>query len=133
MPHCETCHSDYGEETEAEAVADAAHEEAHGMVEVSDREVEIARINAKRDVDLAKIGRGIAESEVVQEAEIATAEAEAVVETLAPEPAEQPVVVVDAPAESPEGDEPAGELPPAESDSEPSEAKPKPYVNPWFK
>jgi hypothetical protein len=65
-------------------------------------EVEIARINAKRDVDLAKLSRGLVENEVLIEAAIESAhaegEADGLREAIAPpelEPAEdaEPIVI----------------------------------------
>jgi hypothetical protein len=133
-PHCGNP-QETPEENVAEGLAEAAHEEGKAEVEVSDREVEIARINAKRDIDLAKIQRGIIENEAIQEAEVATAEAEAVTDALAPEPSETPVVVAD-PGPPPEEDTAA--LPPAEESSEPSSDEPGSkskstgYGNPLF-
>lgn len=126
--YCQHCGNQIAEETEAvEAEAEVALAEARGIENVADREVEIARINAKRDVDLAKIQRGIVESETVQEAEVATAEAAAVVDVLTPEPEPEPepVVVVDA--------EPQAE---AVADDEPPEVEAAPVAqksgNPWW-
>ena len=107
--YCQHCGNEIAEEVEAvEAEAGAARAEARGIADVADREVEIAKINAKRDVDLAKIGRGLAEVEAVQEAEVATAEAEAVVEVLTPEPEPEPEPVVIVEAEAEAEAEPAG-------------------------
>jgi hypothetical protein len=114
--------------------------EAAAEVETADivsGDVEIARIQADRDIALAKIGARVEEhvSDVDQVAELAAAEATAEVlqEVLTPEPApETPVIVMDAPADDATDEEVDGELPPAEADSEPSEAKPKAYQNPWF-
>jgi hypothetical protein len=85
---------------------------------IATAEVEIARINANRDITLAKIARGIAESEAVQEAAIATAEADAVKDALAPPPPPEadPVVVVS------DSQDDGGEIePPPEADDAPSE------------
>lgn len=117
MPHCEKCHQDYGEDlAPAEAI------EPESVEEITSAEVEIARINAKRDVDLAKINAGVAEhvAEVDQAAELAHAEGEAegLREALEPEqPSETPpVVVMDDPSPEPETEAPA----PPEESSEPS-------------
>jgi hypothetical protein len=94
-----------------------------------DREVEIARINAKRDVEVARVTAGMVkdEAETAAEAEVAvaTVEAEAGVEAaeavadvledvVSPEPAETPPVVVEAPAApaGPAEPEPAEEVEP---------------------
>jgi peptidyl-tRNA hydrolase len=114
--------------------------EAAAEVETADivsGDVEIARIQAERDVTLARIAAKVEEhvSDVDQAAELAAAEAtaDALQDVLSPEPApDAPTIVVEAPDETPADDEIDGELPPAEADSEPSESKPKPYQNPWF-
>ncbi len=128
--YCQHCGNAIAEveAEEVEAEAAAARAEASAITNVADREVEIARINAKRDIDLAKIQRGIIESEVVQEAQLATAEADAVVETLAPEPEPEPepVVVVNA---DPDADSaPADDEPPDISDA----PAPQKASNPWW-
>jgi hypothetical protein len=80
--------------------------------EITSAEVEIARINADKEIRLAKIQAGMIESEAIVEAAVEAAHAEGEAaglrEATAPEPVPEPepVVVVDAPAE-PEADIPA--------------------------
>jgi hypothetical protein len=128
--HCPTCHQDYGEDAPPVETI-----EPESVEEVTSAEVEIARINAKRDVDLAKINAGVAEhvSEVDQAAELAHAEGEAdgLREALEPEPA--PEIHVDAPEPEPIPEEVPDAAPPPAESSEPSEHKHSGYgSSAWF-
>jgi hypothetical protein len=113
----------HGAETAIEAESETKVEE------ITDAAVEIARIEANRDISLAKINRGL-EEKIAEEsaaAELVEAETKAevletVVETLAPDPepvpAPAPVTVVN-------DNEPAPELapPPAEEKPEHHETR----------
>lgn len=125
--YCPMCGEHHAGETPAEAEAAAVIETA---AEITSAEVEIARINAKRDVDLARISAGMADAE--RDQELAHAEGvidgmRDVVETVAPEPEPAPepdpeVVVVNAPEA--DADANAEDAPP-EHGSAPPEAEPK--------
>lgn len=125
--YCPTCGVDHhAEPPPAETAADE-------LAEVTAAEVRIAEINAQRDVQLAKIGAGIAESETV--ADLAHAEGVAegqadVIETLAPEPEPEPepVVIVDPGA----GAEPEPEAEGGPPEAEPVSASPPRAANPWW-
>ena len=125
MTFCTACGSPIAEiEPEADVtVVEAPDTEVPAMADV-----EIARIQAERDIKLAKIAKGVAADEAVQEAEVATATADAVVDVLTPPPAPEPtpVEVVD-PDPGPEG-EPEDAIPDAGTPPEPQRAG-----NPWFK
>jgi hypothetical protein len=130
MSYCPECGT-LLQAAEAEAVAEVVE-----TAEVVSADVEIARINADRDVTLAKIGARVEEhvSDVDQAAELAAAEAtaealEEIVSPPEPEPSETPVVVVES---EPTEEAPDSPVPAAEEISEPSESKPAGYVNPWF-
>lgn len=96
MPYCPDC----GEMLHAcevetpDAVAEAARAETRVAKTYTDAEVEVARIQAERDVAVAKVQAGILKDEIVTEAIAATAEAEGVVEAVAPEPEEEPAPVI---------------------------------------
>lgn len=112
--------------------------------EVTTAEVEIARINKERDIELAKLSKAeqvvrtegyVAETEIQAEAQVEEAVVRAEVvgevldEILAPEPEPEPVVVVD----DQSGGAPADEMPAGE----PPEAISTPPVssgssNPWW-
>jgi hypothetical protein len=93
MAHCPSCHQDYdapGEAAEAEAVE-----------QISSDEVEIARIQAERDVTLARIQSKTEEhvAEVVVEADLAHAEGKAegletAIAPPVPEAEPEPVAVI---------------------------------------
>ena|ERR1700733_6890842 len=115
--HCPTCHTDYGEEPEPQVTIEAEHTEKP--------DVEIARIQADRDIKLAKISAGMIEAEQVAETAHAEGVAEGMAEALHPEPEAAPetapVVVVN---DDPAPEEPAAEpLPEAEPSHEPKEHK----------
>lgn len=116
-----------------ESVRERLHSEAESgatVEELTAAEVEIARINADRDITLARIGAGVEKSVVAAEtdAQLVAAETEAatlsgVVESLTPDPEPAlPAPVIVAPAE-PEAD--PTEMPPAEEHHEEKE-KPRP-------
>lgn len=93
--------------------AEAARAETKAAKTYTDAEVEVARLNADRDIAVAKIQAGIIKDEVVVEAVVAEAEAEAVAETLAPpEPEPAPIVIEDAGESEPE----PTDIPPAEDE-----------------
>lgn len=79
--------------------------------EVNSAEVEIAKINADRDIRIARIGAGVVESEAVVELAHAEGVAEGLETAVAPPepPPAEPVVVVDNNDEEPEPS-----IPPAE-------------------
>jgi hypothetical protein len=111
MPHCEKCHADYGEESEPEVIVEAEHTEKP--------DVEIARIQADRDIKLARITAGVVDIE--RDVELAAAEAKAGVlgEIVSPPEAEPEVVVLDEPEpESVPEPEPEGALPEVEESHE---------------
>jgi hypothetical protein len=132
--HCPTCHQDYGDDSPATETI-----EPESVEEITAAEVEIAKIQANRDIKLAQIGAGVAEhvAEVDQAAELGHAEgkAEGLEEAITPpepEPSETPVVVV---GDSPPPEEPEITPPPADESSEPPEPKSERhgYGNPgWF-
>jgi hypothetical protein len=125
MSFCTACGSPIAE---VEAEGDTTIVEAPDTEVPALADVEIAKIQADRDIKLAKIQKGIAADEAVQGAEVATAEAAAVVDVLTPPPAPEPtpVEVVD-PDPEPEG-EPEDAIPDAGTPPEPQRAG-----NPWFK
>lgn len=100
MNYCPGCGTKLNREQEA-AAETAEHETETQTEEITDAAVEIARIEANRDIAVAKIGAGITEhvAEVEQAAELAHAEgkAEGLETAIAPEVPEtppEPVVVV---------------------------------------
>lgn len=112
------------EEHAAEEAADAAENVAET---VSSSEVEIARINADRDVTLARIEKGIMSEMTEAAAEENAVKAEILDEAMTPpEPEPVPVVVEDAPAEEPVTEAPP---PPAEESPEPAGKR---NSNPWW-
>src|SRR5450631_2600710 len=125
MTFCQTCGSE---------IAVAEPEDGVTVVEAPDTEtpaladVEIARIQADRDIKLAKIQKGIAADEAVQEAEVATAEAAAVVDVLTPPPAPEPAPVEVVNADPAPEEAPEDAIPDAEPAPEPQKAG-----NAWFK
>jgi len=104
-------------------------EEAPDTEPVAEAAVEIARIEADRDVTIAKVVNRSMDEETVTELAALRAENEALRAQLAPPPEEQQqeaVVVVADPVSEPVTEEP----PPAvEESSEPAAKKRK---NPWF-
>jgi|SRR5579859_1744029 len=134
MPYCPDCghiHPAGGAAPEAEAEAIAAEEAAgaaEGVAEtVSTAEVEIARIQADRDVTLAKIEKGIIAQEIEARETENEVKAELLDDVLAPpEPEPVPVVVEEAPAE-----EIPSEEPPPVIEAEPEPAG-KRKGNPWW-
>jgi hypothetical protein len=119
--YCPGCGAKLNREVEEAEV----HETETQTEQITDSAVEIARIEANRDVAVAKINAGVVEhsTEVEQAAELAHAEgkAEGLETALAPEPepAPEPVVVVndDAPEEP--------SIPPAEPEEHHEPPKPK--------
>lgn len=110
--------------------AEAARAETKVAKTYTGAEVEIARLNAERDVAVARIQAGIIKDEVIVEAIVAEAEADATADAIAPEPEEDPVpvVVVDANAEA----EAEPTIPPADDQSgEPVTSGSRPS-NPWW-
>ncbi|MCW2903115.1 MAG: hypothetical protein JWO67_5380 [Streptosporangiaceae bacterium] len=113
--------------------------EIHGAKHQTPPEVEIARIQAERDIRVAELGRTetkmavegqLAETEIVAEATVdeAVVKAEVLDELMAPEPEPEPVVVV----ADETGGEPAEEIPDAEPpETEPASAGSK-GSNPWW-
>ena len=119
--YCPMCGAVHGGEAEAEAIAEVA-----AVEEVSRADVEIARINADRDIRLARINAGVLDQE--RDAELAHAEgkAEGVVETLetlAPDPEPAPVVVEADPEPEPEL-VPEVPAPPVDDDHQDHEPRP---------
>jgi hypothetical protein len=117
MSYCPECGAVRAEaESEPDVIVEAEHTEKP--------DVEIARIQADRDIKLAKITAGVAETDQVAELAHAEGVAEGMAEAIAPEVSDQapetPVIVVDDNPE-PEAPEIAPEPPTAES--APSEAK----------
>ena len=93
MPYCQHCGGPLAE-------AEPAPEIIETIPATNAAEVEIARIQAERDIRLAKIAAGTIDAEqeiAVAEAEARADAAEAVVEILAPEPdpAPEPIVITD--------------------------------------
>ena len=82
--HCPVCGEHLDRQPEAAAEIDVA-------AEVTAGEVRIAEIQAKRDVDLAKISRGISENELVVENAALEAANEVLEDVVNPQPAELPV------------------------------------------
>jgi hypothetical protein len=111
--YCPGCGTKLERELE-HAAETAEHETESQTEEITDAAVEIARIEANRDVTIAKVQAGIVEhtAEVEQAAELAHAEgkAEGLETAIAPPepPPAEPVVVVD------NNDEPEPSIPPAE-------------------
>jgi len=108
-------------EAETEAVAEVA-----AVEEITRADVEIARINADKEIRLAKIAAGIAESETQIEAAHAEGRAEGMQDALdavAPDPEPVAPVIVDAPEPDPEPV--VDPLAPPVMDSSPEHEKPK--------
>lgn len=129
-PECGQDHHAADVETEAtvavEAVEAAAAGEVGAAAEISDAQVEIARINADRDISLARISAKMADAEaaaVVEQIEVAAELGEPEAE---PGLDAEPVVVVDADAEAeadptaPPETEPAGTPEPETADAGPA-------------
>ena len=125
--HCGNPLHEDAAEAEVEAAGETA-DAAEGVAEtVSTAEVEIARIQAERDITLAKIERGIIAQEIEAETAVDAAKAEILDDVLSPpEPEPVPVVEVDTPAE-----EIPSEEPPPVVDAEPEPAG-KRNSNPWW-
>ena len=88
MPHCPDCGEKLHECVDApDPAAEAASAEKAAAKTVTAAEVRIAEIQRDRDIELAKIQAGIVRDEVVVEAVVAEAEADATTAALAPEPA----------------------------------------------
>lgn len=108
-------------------------EEAVDVEPVAEATVEVARIEADRDVAVAKIERGVIDEEVAARIAALEAENETLRGQLAPpeEEQQQAVVVVSDPEPEPE---PAAEAePPAVESGEPAnEAVSKKRSNPWW-
>jgi hypothetical protein len=107
---CPGCGTELPARVAAEEIE--AEEHAAETEEVTDAAVKIAEIEAKRDVTIARISAGVAESD--READLAHAEgkAEGFEEALAPdEPAEPGIVIVDAPETEEPAEEPVMEMP----------------------
>lgn len=108
-------------------------DELEAAEDVIDANVEIARIEAKRDIELARISAGMYKDEIVIEAAVAEAESEIlqdVVEQItepdAPEISSEPVAVVTIDDSTDQTEDTTTDLPePEHHDSEPRE--PKPY------
>jgi hypothetical protein len=120
MMYCSHCGNPVEHETPVEA-------EAESVAEVVSADVEIARINADKEIKLAQIGARVEEhvSEVDQAADLAHAEgvAEGMAEVITPpepETPESPVIVVE---DNPDTETPEITPPLAEDSSEPSEPK----------
>lgn len=135
MNFCPGCGTALNNPATAEPAA-----EVETAAEVVTAEVRIAEINAKRDVDLARINARVTENitEVEQVAELAAAEAtaEALESVISPpetETPDEPVVVVNAP-EAEADTEDAPEPPEAsEPSTEPGDSKHTGYGSPgWF-
>lgn len=132
--YCQHCGNQVADADPAEAAADAAAETAgalEGAAEsASTAEVEIARINADRDVTLAKIDKGmLGEALEAQVAEDAV-KADLLDQVLEPsEPEPVPVIVDDAGPAEPELD---GEPPPVMDESPAPEPAAKRAGNPWW-
>jgi len=116
--------------------------ELHGGESRTSPEVEIARIQADRDVRVAELARGefqmteleadtavaVAEIDAAAAVEEATVKADVLEEILTPpEPEPEPVVVVD--DQSAPADEPPGDEPPDVVDAAPAT---KSRSNPWW-
>lgn len=116
--YCPTCGIDHHAEPVAEPEPVVVVDDT-----VTPAEVEIARIQAERDVKLAKIQAGVTETVVEAENSHAEAKAEILDDLLTPEPEPEaePVIVVDAEAEA-APEEPAEEAPPEVDDAEPAAA-----------
>src|SRR5579859_3945569 len=132
--YCTHCGNPIAESDPAEAAADAAAETAgalEGAAEAtSTSEVEIARINADKEITLAKIEKGIlAEAIEAQVAEDAV-KADLLEQVLEPpEPEPVPVVLDDAGPAEPELD---GEPPPVVDETPAPEPAAKSKSNPWW-
>jgi predicted nucleic acid-binding Zn-ribbon protein len=114
MAYCPDC----GEQVHSCAPSEAGTE-AKAVRQMSEAEIEIARINARRDVTLAKIAAGQTDAEVEGDLAVAEVLAETVVAEAAAEEEQaeeaSPVVIVDSGSGEPAAD-PDAELapPPAE-------------------
>lgn len=129
MPYCQHCGNPVADEAEAEEhAAEEAADAAENVAEtVSTSEVEIARINADRDVTLAKIEKGILSEANEAAAEENAVKAEILDDVLTPpEPEPVPVVVEESPAE-----EPVSEAPPPPVEESPAPVA-KEKRNPWW-
>ena len=104
-------------------------EEAPDTEPIADAAVEIARIEADRDVTITKIENRAADEELLATVAALTAENEALRAQLAPPEPEVPVIVAE-PAPEPEA-EPEGAPPVVEETSTP-EPKGKARKNPWW-
>jgi hypothetical protein len=110
----------HGPDGEIILIDSAPAEAAEAVAEVADAQVEVAKIEAKRDVDLARESTKAAE--VYANEELAALRGrvqamEAVLETLAPQPEPEPV---------PEAAPVIVEAPPAPVESEPEAPAPEP-------
>lgn len=122
MHYCQYCGAQHGEEMEAAGTAvETGTEITEGVAEeITDASVEIAKIEATRDVTIAKVEAGVAETEL--ESRLSELEGEIrgmreVLDRIAPEPDPEPEpapVVVQEVASEPEP-----ELPPREESHEP--------------
>ncbi len=132
--YCTHCGNPVADDPAAAAEVEAAAETAGALEGAAEStataEVEIARINADRDVTLAKIEKGILEN--MTEAQVAedAVKADLLDQVLEPsEPEPVPVVVDDAGPAEPELD---GEPPPVLEDSPAPEPAAKRGGNPWW-
>jgi hypothetical protein len=134
MSYCPDCGAELHncQADQPDPAAEEARAETKIAKEYTSAEVEIARLNTERDVAVARIQAGLAKDEAIQEAEIVTAEAEGIVEALAPEPEEEsPDVVIVADADA-EAEEPEETLPPAEEQGGEPVTTGSKSSNPWW-
>ena len=126
-PDCGHVHPVTLPEAEVEATHEEAKADENVAETISSGEVEIARIQADRDVTLAKIERGIIGAEIEASTEENAVKAEILDEVMTPpEPDPVPVVVEEAPAEEPVTED----APPPVADV--PEATGKRKSNPWW-
>jgi len=133
MPFCADCG---GELHACEVIApDPEAEAARAAVGEAETytaaEIEVARINAEKEIKLARIAAGTYKDEAIVEAVVAEAEADATTDAVSPdEPAPMPVSVV-ADADASVEDEPS--IPPAdEQDAGEPVSAGSSKSNPWW-
>lgn len=128
MSYCSSCGA---AEPDAPAII-AENPEPEAAAELTRAEVEIAKIQAERDVKLARIGAGIDDASRDQALARAQGEAGVLKDIITPDPA--PVVVTDpvpVPEPEPEPDPEGDNEPPVITDDGPPPGGGK-SANPWF-
>lgn len=127
--YCPYCGEHHGEDMAQVPSGEAGEYSGEGAEipeAVPEAAVEIARIEADRDVKVARIGAGVAEDDLRAEVEMVKGEIRGMREVLdrlapEPEPAPEPVVV----AQEMSAPEPEPEMPPREEHHEPRETRRK--------